>query len=161
MAMEARREQQLSDAIPLIRCFLECNVSQVRIRYGIEWDVEAALLLDEAQLKDGTSVVFLEYVDGNPAGVLVAARNKEFAELKRMYVCPEHRRRGIGRSLLQQALAWARSGGYSHVRLYSARYLQPSHFAYSDAGFKEIEAYPESGVPGSLTRHFVFMELRF
>ena len=73
----------------------------------------------------------------------------ETAEVKRMYVRPEHRRRGHGRRLLRQLEAEARALGYTRVRLDTGP-LQPAAAAlYASAGYHPIGAYTEMP-PGSL-----------
>jgi ribosomal protein S18 acetylase RimI-like enzyme len=81
------------------------------------------------------------------------------AEIKRMYVRPAFRRRGIGRALVDAAVAEMRAAGYERIRLDSARFMTEAHSVYRAAGFREIESYPESEVPAAFHEHWVFMEL--
>jgi GNAT superfamily N-acetyltransferase len=71
------------------------------------------------------------------------------AEVKRMYVRPEHRRKGHARHLLAALERAARELGYKRVRLDTGP-LQPAAAAlYASAGYHSIEAYTEMP-PGSL-----------
>jgi predicted N-acetyltransferase YhbS len=81
------------------------------------------------------------------------------AEIKRMYVRPAFRRHGVGRALVDAAVAEMRSAGYAALRLDSAGFMADAHSLYRAAGFREIASYPESEVPASFHRHWVFMEL--
>jgi GNAT superfamily N-acetyltransferase len=63
------------------------------------------------------------------------------AEVKRMYVVPEARRRGVGRSLLIALEDRARSMGFASVRLDCERHNWPS---YRAAGYVEIEDYNDN-----------------
>jgi len=80
-------------------------------------------------------------------------------EIKRMYVRPAFRRRGIGRALVDAAVAEMRAAGHAALRLDSARFMTEAHSVYRAAGFREIEPYLESEVPRAFHAHWVFMEL--
>jgi len=81
------------------------------------------------------------------------------AELKRMYVYPDQRGRGIGRALVHALIADLRSAGYVTLRLDSGRFMTAAHALYRALGFQEIAPYPESEVPEDLRQHCIFMEL--
>jgi len=80
-------------------------------------------------------------------------------EVKRMYVRPAFRRLGVGRALVDAAVAEMRAAGYAALRLDSARFMHEAHAVYRAAGFREIEPYLESEVPRAFHAHWVFMEL--
>jgi len=81
------------------------------------------------------------------------------AELKRMYVCPDQRRKGIGRALVQALIAETREAGYTKLRLDSARFMIEAHTLYRSMGFQEIDQYPESEIPADFRKYWIFMEL--
>jgi GNAT superfamily N-acetyltransferase len=63
------------------------------------------------------------------------------AEIRRMYVRPAHRRRGIGRQLLgalEELAFWA---GHSVLRLETGTYLPSALALYRSAGYTEIPVY--------------------
>jgi GNAT superfamily N-acetyltransferase len=80
-------------------------------------------------------------------------------EIKRMYVEPAVRDRGIGGALLDELITAAREAGYRRVRLDSPDFMEAAHRLYRSRGFAEIGAYPESEIPEGYKRHWVFMEL--
>ncbi|MBX3358816.1 MAG: GNAT family N-acetyltransferase [Phycisphaeraceae bacterium] len=76
-------------------------------------------------------------------------------EMKRMYVHPAHRGRGVGRLLAQASLAAARRIGYHAMRLDTGESMTAAAALYQSLGFTDIPAYNADPVPG--TR---WMELR-
>ena len=83
---------------------------------------------------------------------------EDTGEIKRTYVRPEFRGRGIGRALLNSVLEEARTIGYKKIRLDSAGYMKEAHSLYRSVGFKDIEPYGGSEVPEEFKQHWVFME---
>ncbi|HYX86887.1 MAG TPA: GNAT family N-acetyltransferase [Gaiellales bacterium] len=63
------------------------------------------------------------------------------AEIKRMYVVPEARGRGLGRVLLAALEGAARGLGCSLVRLDTAAPLHEAAALYASAGYRSIPAY--------------------
>lgn len=68
--------------------------------------------------------------------------NDNTAEVKRMYVAPAFRRRGIGREILRELERYARAYGFTHLCLETGD-RQPEAIAlYTQAGFFAIPPYP-------------------
>ena len=65
----------------------------------------------------------------------------DVAEIKRMYVVPEARGRGLARELLAALEDAARSLGYARVRLDTGPRQPDAEALYRSAGFVEIEDY--------------------
>jgi len=102
---------------------------------------------------DGRALVAVE--GGEAVGVVgVRMLSSEICELKRMYVRPEFRGRGIGRMLAKRAIKEARDIGYVRMRLDTLSRLKEAVSLYESLGFKEIAPYrvnPNKGV--------IYMEL--
>lgn len=79
-------------------------------------------------------------------------------EIKRMYVRPQARKRGLSGALLNQLLMEARQIGYDRVRLDSARFMTEAHQLYRSTGFREIEAYEGNEIPKEFRKNWIFME---
>ena len=62
----------------------------------------------------------------------------EAAEIKRMYVVPAARRRGVGRALLRALENAARERGYAVVRLDTGPLQRGAMVLYADEGYTEI-----------------------
>ena len=75
-------------------------------------------------------------------------------EMKRMYVRPGFRGRGIGRLLAQSTIAAARKRGYVKMRLDSLPIMVEAQSLYRSLGFRKIDAYRPNPVEGA-----VYMEL--
>jgi GNAT superfamily N-acetyltransferase len=87
-----------------------------------------------------------------------AVRNlKQFestCELKRMYVSKDFRRLGLGQKLLDTAIGFAKSAGYSRMVLDSSKALHAARALYLKSGFVDIPRYNDNH------RADVFMERR-
>jgi epoxyqueuosine reductase len=73
-------------------------------------------------------------------------------EMKRLFVQPGRRGKGIGRALAQAIIEQARQIGYKRIRLDTV--LEPARCLYRSLGFREIPPYQHVPVAG-----VVFMEL--
>jgi len=131
--------------------------------YGTSFDPQAMLPDDMGHLEvfaPPEGRLPLAFDDGAPTGIAcVRTIGPGTAEIKRMYVRPAFRRRGIGRALVQAAVEEMRAAGYLRLRLDSARFMTDAHSLYRAAGFREVAPYPESEVPAEFHAHWVFMEL--
>jgi GNAT superfamily N-acetyltransferase len=73
------------------------------------------------------------------------------AEVKRMYVHPAHRGRGIGRAILSKLESLARLYGYTTMRLETGVRQPEAIHLYESAGFLRIPCYyPYSDSPLSV-----------
>jgi GNAT superfamily N-acetyltransferase len=132
--------------------------------YGINFDIASMIERDMAKLDifmppHGRLLLATE---GSQATGLACMRRirEDIGEIKRMYVRPEFRRKGIGLALLEALIAEARQIGYPTLRLDSTRFMEAAHSLYRSVGFREIDPYPESEIPPEFQHQWVFMERR-
>ena len=128
---------------------------------SLEFDLAFQNFEDEVSSLPGKYVpplgrLYLADQDGSYAGC-VALRPLEVStcEMKRLYVRPEHRRKGVGQVLAEIAIQEARRIGYRRLRLDSIEHeMREAVALYRWFGFREIEPYTSNPVPGA-----IFMEL--
>jgi len=82
---------------------------------------------------------------GPPAGDLIS---DGICEMKRLYVRPVFRKNKIGKSLIENLIASAKSKGYSRMRLDSLTKLESAIRLYQEFGFKNISAYYDNPLAG-------------
>ena len=142
--------------------YLEWVNTRCNEQYGIDFDVKSIVEQYMAKLEAflppyGRLLLAIE--GARAAGIACMRRiRKDIGEIKRMYVRPEFRGRGIGRALLEALIAEAQEIGYPTVRLDSARFMEAAHSLYRSVGFHEIEPYTESEIPPEFQQYWVFME---
>jgi putative acetyltransferase len=90
--------------------------------------------------------------EGTAAGCVgIHALEDSAAEMKRLYVRPAFRGRGLGRMLAVRACEEARSGGYRKIRLDTiAGPMDGAIALYRSLGFREIAPYRKNPIPGAL-----------
>lgn len=104
--------------------------------------------------------LLLAFEDDSPAGCACTRTiGDRVAEMKRMYVRPTHRRKGIGAALVQESIRRAREEGFSEMRLDSAGFMHDAHRVYRSFGFRDIPPYEGSEIPEGYRKHWVFMRL--
>lgn len=90
---------------------------------------------------DAGGIILVKEAGTYIACVAVRKSEPSIAELKRMYVRPAFQQKGIGKQLLDAALALAKSCGYQKIRLDTLNTMLPAMKLYTDNGFYEIPAY--------------------
>jgi len=100
-------------------------------------------------------LLLVEY-EGQVAGC-VALREFEadICEMKRLYLCPAFRGKGLGRAIAEHLIAEARKIGYLSMRLDTVEPVMRDAVAmYRRMGFREIPPYCNNPIAGAL-----YMEL--
>lgn len=102
---------------------------------------------------DGRLLLVID--DDQPVGcVAVRKLDDGICEMKRLYVKPAYRGKGLGRRLAEAIVAEARAIGYRKMRLDSLASLKEAAAMYRSLGFVEIPAYRYNPLPDA-----VFMEM--
>jgi GNAT superfamily N-acetyltransferase len=102
--------------------------------------------------------IFMAYAGSEAVGcVALIPMQDGVYELSKMAVSPHLRGRGLGRRLLQHAIAQARSVGARSLFLGSNTRLKDAIHLYESVGFRHVK--PESLPPMPYSRADVFMEM--
>jgi putative acetyltransferase len=126
---------------------------------SLGWDLESGgRFAEEIQNPPGPygpprGALLLAYEGDEPAGVLglqpvpadvmiPGVDAERFGELKRLFVSPDSRSRGIGRALTTHAEYAARERGYSALVLTTSAEMMPlAQHLYEDLGYRATEPY--------------------
>jgi len=118
------------------------------------FDQELAGLPGDYSPPDGR--LLLAQSDGQFAGCVALHKLQDrICEMKRLYLRPEFRGKGLGRALADRIIAEAREIGYERMRLDTVEPVMKDAVAmYRRIGFREIAPYCNNPIAGAL-----YMEL--
>lgn len=118
------------------------------------FDKEFAELPGKYAALDGR--LLLAIFDEKIAGCVALRKyERDICEMKRLYVRPEFRRKGISTALSIEVINAAREIGYSAIRLDTVPWMKEAIALYHSIGFKDIAPYRYNPIPGT-----VYMELK-
>ena len=108
--------------------------------------------LDADEVAEGRGVFLIAFVDGAPVGCGAVRRIAEgTGEIKRMFVRPEARGRGVGRALLMTLESEARRLGFARLLLETGVRQTEAIALYESAGFTSRVPFGEyAGSPLSV-----------
>lgn len=148
--------------------YLDWVVSEVQKRYNIDLTSVAEQTVQEYVENNIESLatyrpqegIFYLLLEGEEFVGIGAIRKlkKGVGEIKRMYIRPEFRGKGFGKTLLQKLLVKGKEFGFSAVYLDTPLFAKAAQHIYRLSGFVEREQYPESEVPQPVRQLFIYME---
>jgi GNAT superfamily N-acetyltransferase len=148
----------------LMSDYLRWALDRLESEYGITdmpVDPEQTVHSLDAYLPPHGLVVIAE-VQGRAAGVGALRRLEPgVAEVKRMYVHPDHRNRHLGSGVLDVLLTQAAATFQATtVRLDTCRFMHSAQRLYRSRGFEERPAYEGTEIPQRLQQYWMFFEKR-
>ncbi len=127
---------------------------------SLEFDLEFQDFAEELQTLPGSYArpegeLFLCEEDGVSIGCAALRRiDPDICELKRMYLKPEWRGKGLGKVIAFEVIKHAQELGYKKIRLDTIATMKEAIALYEKIGFKEIAPYRYNPIKGAK-----FMEL--
>jgi ribosomal protein S18 acetylase RimI-like enzyme len=96
--------------------------------------------------------LLLAMCESQPAGCVALHKlDLEICEMKRLYIRPEFRGKGLGKILAERIIAEARQIGYKQLRLDTVEPVMHTAVAmYRTLGFREIAPYRPNPIDGAL-----------
>jgi ribosomal protein S18 acetylase RimI-like enzyme len=134
----ARSEEDLKAVRRLFRAYVES------LEFDLDFqNVEQELADLPGPYAPPEGTILLADVENKPVGVVALQPLDEngVCEMKRLYVQPDHRGRGIGQALGQEILDAARTLGYEVMRLDTVASMTAARHLYRSLGFEERSAY--------------------
>lgn len=114
------------------------------------FDKELAALPGDYAPPEGR-LLLVEYENQLAGCVALHALDPGICEMKRLYLRPQFRGKGLGRALAQRIIAEARQIGYQRMRLDTVEPVMKDAVAmYRRLGFKEIAPYCSNPIAGAL-----------
>ncbi len=100
--------------------------------------------LDAEEVAEGRGVFLVAYDDNQPSGCGALRKlDESTVEIKRMYVAPETRGRGVGRAVLNALEKEARNLGATRIVLETGARQKVASALYESDGFERISPYGE------------------
>ena len=144
--MEAVGEEGLGQARRLFRAYAAEHAATIAESLCVQ-GFEAELAGLPGRYAPPSGCLLLAMVGDEPAGC-VAMRDLGggTCEMKRLYVAPEHRGRGVGRLLVEAVIRRAERAGYERMVLDTLPEMAGALALYRASGF--VETAPLLGLPG-------------
>ncbi len=141
-ALDIRHEPADSPGVPELIAALDAHLTSV-------YPPESCFMLSVDELLQ-PNIIFIVAREGGRAIACGAVRYMDgYAEVKRMYVAPAHRGKGIARRILAKLEDEARAANYSTVRLETGVRQPEALRLYEGCGYTRrgpFGEYPEDGL---------------
>jgi ribosomal protein S18 acetylase RimI-like enzyme len=132
---------------------LAAAFDRYRVHYGEAADVARTADWLEANIAGGRSEAFVAEEDGEVVGFAIATdvpaslRLGHFWQIRDLFVVPGHRRRGIGRALLDHVQAAAAAAGAARLVLQTEADNTPALRLYAECGYTAVDGYRSLSLP--------------
>lgn len=141
----------------------QADVASIEEARGLFREYQAELGVDLSFQDFAAELAGLPGAYASPAGRLLLARDESnvagcvalrplgegSCEMKRLFVRPEYRASGLGRTLVERLIAEARGIGYQRMLLDTLPSMQRAQRLYESLGFRDVEPYCINPVEGT------------
>jgi GNAT superfamily N-acetyltransferase len=163
--LRIREASALDDAVvlELMTEYMTWALATFERTYGFSMSGDPQHTADALdRFRGPAGVVALAEAGGSAVGVAaLRVQDDGAAEIKRMFVRPEHRGAHAGSAMLDWLLELSRDELRAPtVRLDSNRFMREAHRLYESRGFVERPPYDGSEIPADLRHLWRFYELR-
>ncbi len=98
---------------------------------------------DQHNVIVNVDTVIIAYADEQPVGCGCFKKfDDSSVEMKRMYVVPDHRRKGISSAILNELELWAKENGFQRAVLETGNLQEEAIALYEKLGYQVIPNYP-------------------
>jgi ribosomal protein S18 acetylase RimI-like enzyme len=137
------------------------NIKELFVEYAgsLDFDLKFQNFKDELAQLPGEyappeGCLFIAFYGDKPVGCVGLRKlEKNICEMKRLYVRPKYRARGVGKFLAKLIIQEACNKGYARMRLDTVPAMKRARKLYYALGFKKIQPYCYNPIEGA-----VFME---
>ncbi len=144
------REALFPDELPVVRTLFEEYAAGLGIDLCFQ-GFAAELAGLPGRYAPTAGGLWLADAGGDVAGcVALRPLGEDRCEMKRLYVRPAFRGRGLGRALTEHVLRAATAASHRHICLDTLPSMADAIALYRSLGFAEIEPYCPNPVPGAL-----------
>jgi len=143
----ARTDADLDAARRLFRAYVD------GLDFALDFqDFEAEMEALPGPYAPPDGAILLADVHGEPVGGMAVRPlgEEDVCEMKRLYVMPAHRGRGIGRALASAIIEKARTLGYDAMRLDTVASMTAARRLYRSLAFEERDAYYHNPLPNAV-----------
>jgi GNAT superfamily N-acetyltransferase len=117
-------------------------VEQVQEEYVVRYGGRDAAAVEPAEFVPPSGLFLVAEIDGVPAGCGAwRALPEGMAEIKRVYVEPAFRRRGLAQVIVAELEAAAARAGHASVVLNTGRQQPEALALYADLGYEPVRGY--------------------
>jgi DNA-binding MarR family transcriptional regulator/GNAT superfamily N-acetyltransferase len=116
--------------------------AELDTRFEKGFKPELSISADASELTPPAGALLIARLREQPVGCgALKIRRSKVTELKRMWIAPSVRGRGLGRRLLMELEQYARAQGTAVIRLETNRALSEAIALYRQSGYVEVDAF--------------------
>lgn len=146
--IHANTHEDIASIRKLFTAYADWLVGELNIDLGYQdFSKELASLPAKYALPNGILLIAKNYLqDAIGCIALKSLVDKEICEVKRLYLSPQARGIGLGKSLISEVLSYAKSQNYEKAFLDTQPSMKSAIHLYKSFGFKEIPAYYDTPI---------------